>query len=389
MTTKQDFLNYVREQANVLRSTFRAKFAAMSSWSRPLALLIFTIAFIPILVGFLKDTNYWSYRNQSYDSPEPPWDLYAYLIVRIIEEPDPPLPFVDTKRFSVKVGQLNYKPYIDEEGKIYCLRGLYLTDGFVGFGEAYYIDDELGPVTPLLSFEGKCENLPISVMLGYGEEPLAPELLEEFGIEPGPYLTYNVGGIEEDQQLPTPEIEAKGTGYTEFQVLDDSMYPEDRGTLETSIFAVVEASDGTQKRLAPELTVNFRSHGRWVHNIVLSYSSAETQDPFGLTLIKGNFHRPLTVRLFTHCVLGIMLILIISLLFAKDGATVTEISIGILLGLWSIKSFLIPEYILDMQAIAHYAIPYLYLLFSLAVFTRLILMPLFERVERSRSLSSK
>jgi hypothetical protein len=384
----QNFFKNVRKQFGALHTGLRAKLATTGSWSQPLALLIFTIAFIPVLVGFFKDTNYWSsIHNNSYDSPELPWDLYAYLIVRIIEDPNPPLPFIDSKRFSVRVGQLSYTPYVDEEGKIYCLRGLYLTDGFSGYDEeSYYLDNELGSVTSLISFEGKCENLPITVMLGYGAEPLDPEVLEELGIEPGPYLTYDFGGIEE---RPVPEIKARGTGYTEFQVLDDSMYPADRGTLETSIFAVVEASDGTTKRLAPEVNLSFVSHVLWLHDIELNYSTVESSNSFEQTLITGEFHRPLTVRLFTYSVLGTILLFIVGLLFAKDRSAVMEISLGILLGLWSIKSFLIPERVPETQTVVHHAIPYLYLLFSLAVITRLILMPIFEKVEQSQRSSSE
>jgi hypothetical protein len=94
--------------------------------------------------------------------------------------------------------------------------------------------------------------------------------------------------------------------------------------------------------------------------------------------------------LLTVLLLGLLTVLILGLVFAKEKSTLLEIAIGVLLSFWGIQGVLIPDHI-NSRTLVHYWVIVLYILLGLVTYVRLVGLPLVsgDAVEAIASLDDE
>lgn len=334
--------------------------------ARAISIALLLVISLPIVLGFLRDAGTPIYESERFELRGSPWGLKVWLSLAILEDGAALEPGITSKRFAVKLAHFEYEPRLDALGNPYCLRGIYINNRYAVAG-----NDNLIFAAPLARFTGSCENHTLTAF--YGLDPVAVPLNqhEEFYV-------VDIGNGETELDLD-PEIRRDSDAYHELVINPRGVYPFDRAAMDAGVFGIVEAAEGSQVSIAPNLDTIFLSNSVWKPVVEMRYPEDGSVPEHDLAIIEASFGRPLTPKLFTLAVLGVILVLILALVLTDDRNTVLEISIGILLGLWSVSSFLIPERVPEVESLAYYAIPYLYLLFGVAVAVRLAILPLLER----------
>lgn len=149
-------------------------------------------------------------------------------------------------------------------------------------------------------------------------------------------------------------------------------YPFDQASIE--IYTLIDQ----ELTYENQATVSSTDIGHHVNLVVdtnkWDYSvESDELDNNGALVLRINLQRPFPVKLLTTLLLVTAFFFIISLIRIKENSSFLEVSVGVLLGLWSLQELLIPDY-LNEPTIVNNFILVLYLLLALISILRYFLI---------------
>lgn len=141
------------------------------------------------------------------------------------------------------------------------------------------------------------------------------------------------------------------------------------------IYSLLVSEESIEKfKINPNIVANFSGADEWQKIVTVSAGKDGKNN-----VVKLIFQRSQSDRVLTVILLSLIFVFILLLFVINDIGSILEISVGILFGLWSVQSILVPNYI-DGRTLVHDLTFLLYILFALSICMRFIVKPLWYRL---------